>query len=188
MKRGYEEFKVRNNALVANAQKIPKQGWTMQDGTAEPGNSPRDHTPMIQFLLPFIGVLRCSLGIVGGLDTDGNELPRLVYVSREKCPGFQHHKKVGAMNALVLTISTNPERYDGWFRPIDSDDCGYDEEESVLTSQKGLEKLFGQSAVFIAVIFMEQGSIPPTANLATLLKQSMLLAVDMRPSLNGAKR
>ncbi|KAG5562813.1 hypothetical protein RHGRI_005515 [Rhododendron griersonianum] len=93
--RGYEEFKVRNNALVANAQKIPKEGWTMQDGTAEPGNNPRDHPPMIQFLLPFIG------GIVGGLDTDGNELPRLVYVSREKFPGFQHHKKAGAMNALV---------------------------------------------------------------------------------------
>ncbi|KAF9606248.1 hypothetical protein IFM89_024069, partial [Coptis chinensis] len=24
----------------------------------------------------------------------GNELPRLVYVSREKRPGFNHHKKV----------------------------------------------------------------------------------------------
>ena len=41
------------------------------------------------------------LGHSGGLDTDGNELPRLVYVSREKRPGFQHHKKAGAMNALV---------------------------------------------------------------------------------------
>jgi cellulose synthase A len=26
-----------------------------------------------------------------------------VYVSREKRPGFQHHKKAGAMNALVRT-------------------------------------------------------------------------------------
>lgn len=43
------------------------------------------------------------LGQSGGLDTDGNELPRLVYVSREKRPGFQHHKKAGAMNALVST-------------------------------------------------------------------------------------
>ena len=41
------------------------------------------------------------LGHSGGLDTEGNELPRLVYVSREKRPGFQHHKKAGAMNALV---------------------------------------------------------------------------------------
>lgn len=34
-------------------------------------------------------------------DNEGNELPRLVYVSREKRPGFDHHKKAGAMNALV---------------------------------------------------------------------------------------
>lgn len=46
------------------------------------------------------------LGRSGGLDTDGNELPRLVYVSREKRPGFQHHKKAGAMNALVCCHQT----------------------------------------------------------------------------------
>ena len=44
------------------------------------------------------------LGHDGGLDTDGNKLPRLVYVSREKRPGFNHHKKAGAMNALVYNI------------------------------------------------------------------------------------
>lgn len=43
------------------------------------------------------------MGQSGGLDSEGNELPRLVYVSREKRPGFQHHKKAGAMNALVST-------------------------------------------------------------------------------------
>lgn len=41
------------------------------------------------------------LGQNGGLDSEGNELPRLVYVSREKRTGFQHHKKAGAMNSLV---------------------------------------------------------------------------------------
>ncbi|CAN6441878.1 unnamed protein product [Victoria cruziana] len=91
MKREYEEFKVRINALVAKAQKMPEEGWTMQDGTPWPGNNPRDHPGMIQVFL----------GHSGGLDTDGNELPRLVYVSREKRPGFQHHKKAGAMNALI---------------------------------------------------------------------------------------
>jgi hypothetical protein len=45
--------------------------------------------------------MQVFLGHSGGFDTDGNELPRLVYVSREKRPGFQHHKKAGAMNALV---------------------------------------------------------------------------------------
>ncbi|CAK9178254.1 unnamed protein product [Ilex paraguariensis] len=91
MKREYEEFKVRINALVAKAQKVPEEGWTMQDGTPWPGNNVRDHPGMIQVFL----------GQSGGPDTYGNELPRLVYVSREKRPGFNHHKKAGAMNALV---------------------------------------------------------------------------------------
>lgn len=97
---------------------MPEEGWTMQDGTAWPGNNPRDHPGMIQVLpfsskctnnlFPFVIFSSCNfcfvqvfLGHSGGLDTDGNELPRLVYVSREKRPGFQHHKKAGAMNALV---------------------------------------------------------------------------------------
>nr|TKS04323.1 cellulose synthase [Populus alba] len=89
--REYEEFKIRINALVAKAHKVPEDGWTMQDGTPWPGNNVRDHPGMIQVFL----------GQSGGHDTDGNELPRLVYVSREKRPGFNHHKKAGAMNALV---------------------------------------------------------------------------------------
>lgn len=91
MKRAYEEFKVRVNALVAKAQKTPDEGWSMQDGTAWPGNNPRDHPGMIQVFL----------GNTGAHDVEGNELPRLVYVSREKRPGYQHHKKAGAENALV---------------------------------------------------------------------------------------
>ncbi|KAG2635107.1 hypothetical protein PVAP13_2NG336042 [Panicum virgatum] len=91
MKREYEEFKVRINALVAKAMKVPAEGWIMKDGTPWPGNNTRDHPGMIQVFL----------GHSGGHDTEGNELPRLVYVSREKRPGFQHHKKAGAMNALI---------------------------------------------------------------------------------------
>ncbi|KAJ4700996.1 Cellulose synthase [Melia azedarach] len=91
MKREYEEFKVRINGLVAMAQKVPEDGWTMQDGTPWPGNNVRDHPGMIQVFLGHNGVR----------DIEGNELPRLVYVSREKRPGFEHHKKAGAMNALI---------------------------------------------------------------------------------------
>ncbi|GAB2232710.1 hypothetical protein Droror1_Dr00011757 [Drosera rotundifolia] len=89
--REYEEFKVRINALVAKAQKIPEEGWIMQDGTPWPGNNTRDHPGMIQIFL----------GHSGGTEGEASELPRLVYISREKRPGFQHHKKAGAMNALV---------------------------------------------------------------------------------------
>ncbi|KAI5599983.1 hypothetical protein POPTR_002G257900v4 [Populus trichocarpa] len=91
MKREYEEFKVRINALVSKAQKKPEEGWVMQDGTPWPGNITRDHPGMIQVYL----------GSEGALDVEGKELPRLVYVSREKRPGYNHHKKAGAMNALI---------------------------------------------------------------------------------------
>ncbi|KAH9612220.1 hypothetical protein KSS87_014507 [Heliosperma pusillum] len=91
MKREYEEFKIRINGLVAMAQKVPEDGWTMQDGTPWPGNNVRDHPGMIQVFL----------GQNGMRDLDGNELPKLVYVSREKRPGFEHHKKAGAMNSLI---------------------------------------------------------------------------------------
>ncbi|KAI7987793.1 putative cellulose synthase A catalytic subunit 1 [UDP-forming] [Camellia lanceoleosa] len=63
MKREYEEFKVRINALVAKAQKMPKKvGQCKMEPW--PGNNPRDHPGMIQVFL----------GHSGGLDTDGNEL------------------------------------------------------------------------------------------------------------------
>ncbi|XP_068337212.1 cellulose synthase A catalytic subunit 2 [UDP-forming]-like [Pyrus communis] len=91
MKREYEEFKVRINGLVALAQKVPEDGWTMQDGTPWPGNNVRDHPGMIQVFL----------GNNGVRDVEGYELPGLIYVSREKRPGFDHHKKAGAMNALI---------------------------------------------------------------------------------------
>lgn len=68
----------------------------MQDGTPWPGNNTKDHPGMIQVFL----------GHSGGLDAEGNELPRLVYVSREKRPGFHHHKKAGAMNALVKSSNS----------------------------------------------------------------------------------
>ncbi|KAG4970402.1 hypothetical protein JHK85_036823 [Glycine max] len=91
MKREYEEFKVKINVLVAKAQKKPEEGWVMQDGNPWPGNNIDDHPGMIQV----------CLGSAGALDIEGKELPRLVYVSREKRPGYQHHSKAGASNALV---------------------------------------------------------------------------------------
>ncbi|KAE8056026.1 hypothetical protein FH972_012829 [Carpinus fangiana] len=90
--REYEDFKVRINGLVAKAEKVLDEGWFMQDGTPWLRNRTRDHPEMIQVFL----------GPSGGLDSEGNELSRLVYVSREKHPSFQHHKKGGAINALAL--------------------------------------------------------------------------------------
>ncbi|CAI5501995.1 unnamed protein product, partial [Closterium sp. Naga37s-1] len=91
MKRDYEEFKIRINSLVARSHKMPEEGWVMQDGTPWPGSKSRDHPGMIQVFL----------GPSGGTDVDGHVLPRMVYVSREKRPGYNHHKKAGAMNSLI---------------------------------------------------------------------------------------
>ena len=52
LQREYEEFKVRINGLVAKAEKVPEEGWFMQDGTPWPGNNTRDHPGMIQ-VCPF---------------------------------------------------------------------------------------------------------------------------------------
>ena len=52
LQREYEEFKIRVNGLVAKAQKVPDEGWVMQDGTPWPGNNIRDHPGMIQ-VCPF---------------------------------------------------------------------------------------------------------------------------------------
>ena len=54
LQREYEEFKIRINGLVAKAQKVPEEGWVMQDGTPWPGNNTRDHPGMIQVIYLFI--------------------------------------------------------------------------------------------------------------------------------------
>ncbi|KAE8706076.1 leucine-rich repeat family protein [Hibiscus syriacus] len=55
MKRDYEEFKIRINALVVKAHKTPEEGWTMQDETPWPGNITRDHPGMIQYFFRYSG-------------------------------------------------------------------------------------------------------------------------------------
>lgn len=73
-------------------------------------------------------ILQVFLGSTGAHDTDGNELPRLVYVSREKRPGYQHHKKAGAENALVCVFFSTPLIYVETRGDNDDDDfvCRYE--------------------------------------------------------------
>ncbi|XP_073104613.1 probable cellulose synthase A catalytic subunit 8 [UDP-forming] isoform X2 [Elaeis guineensis] len=91
MKRQYEEFKIEINFLVAKFQNVPCDGWIMRDGSPWPGNNTQNHPGMIQILL----------GHGGPLDNEGKELPQLVYVSREKHPGYYHNRMAGALNSLV---------------------------------------------------------------------------------------
>lgn len=71
---------------MAKSKRVPPEGWSMKDETPWPGNNGKDHPAMIQILLGHDG---------------GNELPCLVYMSREKRPAFHHHSKAGAINAAV---------------------------------------------------------------------------------------
>nr|KYP68009.1 Cellulose synthase-like protein D3 [Cajanus cajan] len=92
--------------------KIPKATW-MADGTYWPGtwlnpspdHSRGDHAGIIQVMLkppsdePLLGNAD-DTKLIDLTDVD-IRLPLLVYVSREKRPGYDHNKKAGAMNALV---------------------------------------------------------------------------------------
>ncbi|PWA57877.1 cellulose synthase [Artemisia annua] len=92
--------------------KVQKATW-MADGTHWPGtwlspapeHSKGDHSGIIQVMLkpPSDEPLQGQEEDAGMLDfTDVDiRLPMLVYVSREKRPGYDHNKKAGAMNALV---------------------------------------------------------------------------------------
>lgn len=92
--------------------KFPKATW-MADGTHWPGtwinpapeHSRGDHASIIQLMLK-----PPSDEALEGEAVDSNcidlteidiRLPMLVYLSREKRPGYDHNKKAGAMNALV---------------------------------------------------------------------------------------
>jgi len=41
------------------------------------------------------------------VDNEGQPLPTLVYLAREKRPQFHHHFKGGAMNAMVIISACN---------------------------------------------------------------------------------
>lgn len=93
---------------------LPKATW-MADGTHWPGTWSQsgkehgrgDHAGIIQVMLappthePLMGSSD-EENIIDTTDVD-IRLPMLVYVSREKRPGYDHNKKAGAMNALVRT-------------------------------------------------------------------------------------
>ncbi|KAI5327442.1 hypothetical protein L3X38_026838 [Prunus dulcis] len=100
-----------NDEPVENL-KLPKATW-MADTTHWPGtwtvsapeHSRGDHASIMQVM-----VKPPSDQPLNGTAVDSNSmnlsevdirLPMLVYVSREKRPGYDHNKKAGAMNALV---------------------------------------------------------------------------------------
>ncbi|KAL0916325.1 hypothetical protein M5K25_013827 [Dendrobium thyrsiflorum] len=102
-------------ASLSEPLKVPKATW-MSDGSHWPGtwssaeneHSRGDHAGIIQAMLappnsePVMGTEANENGLINTTTVD-IRLPMLVYVSREKRPGYDHNKKAGAMNALVRT-------------------------------------------------------------------------------------
>ncbi|XVE98592.1 hypothetical protein REPUB_Repub03eG0119400 [Reevesia pubescens] len=186
MKREYEEFKVWINALVAKAQKMPEEGWTMQDGTPWPGNNPRDHPGMIQINLKGLDVIQGPVYVgtgccfnrqaLYGYDpvlTEADLEPNIIVKS---CCGSRKKGKNG--NKKYIDKKRAAERTESTLPIFNMEDIeegveGYDDERSLLMSQKSLEKRFGQSPVFIAATFMELGGIPTSTNPPTLLKEAI---------------
>jgi cellulose synthase/poly-beta-1,6-N-acetylglucosamine synthase-like glycosyltransferase len=92
VKKLYLELKDRiNNAVEMGS--VPQDKQKEHTGFKDwiSGSSGRDHPSIVQILLE------------NGEDKDiqGNDLPSLIYVSREKRPGIPHHYKAGALNVLI---------------------------------------------------------------------------------------
>ncbi|CAN0885537.1 Cellulose synthase A catalytic subunit 7 [UDP-forming] [Linum grandiflorum] len=192
MKREYEELKVRITVLVYIAQKKPEEGWVMQDGTPWPGNNIRDHPGMIQVYL----------GSEGALDVEGSELPRLVSVSREKRPGYSHHKKAGAMNALIrvsavltnapLMLNLDRDHYLNNCKAVREAMCFlmdfqfgkklymFSFHKGSMINMKGLDGIQGPVYVGTGCVFSRQalyGYDPPISNLASIWFLALFLSI-----------
>eukprot|EP00245_Coleochaete_scutata_P018740 TRINITY_DN98_c0_g1_i1.p1 TRINITY_DN98_c0_g1~~TRINITY_DN98_c0_g1_i1.p1 ORF type:complete len:1312 (-),score=276.45 TRINITY_DN98_c0_g1_i1:728-4663(-) len=111
-----EELRIRRAQLAIDptADVKPQKATWMADASKWPGawavphkdHAKNDHAGIIQVMLappnpdPRVQQDVTELIDVSEVDT---RLPLLVYVSREKRPGYDHNKKAGAMNALIRT-------------------------------------------------------------------------------------
>ncbi|KQJ90646.1 cellulose synthase-like protein E6 isoform X2 [Brachypodium distachyon] len=94
----YEEMTERIDTAVMSG-KIPEEIKANHKGFYEwnPEITSKNHQPIVQILLD--GKDRNTV------DNEGNMLPTLVYMAREKRPQHHHNFKAGAMNALIRVSS-----------------------------------------------------------------------------------
>ncbi|KHG12106.1 Cellulose synthase-like protein E6 [Gossypium arboreum] len=98
VKRLYEEMKMRIETTTKLNQ-IPQQVYKQHKGFREWNfvTSKHDHQTILQILIDGRDT--------NAVDIEGNPLPTLVYLAREKRPQYHHHFKAGAMNALIRISS-----------------------------------------------------------------------------------
>ncbi|KAK8504576.1 hypothetical protein V6N13_064003 [Hibiscus sabdariffa] len=98
MQKAYEEMKMRIEATT-KLNRIPQHIQKQHKGFREWDfvSSKRDHQTILQIIIDG----RDS----NAVDIEGNPLPTLVYLAREKRPQHHHNFKAGAMNALIRVSS-----------------------------------------------------------------------------------
>ncbi|GFQ03077.1 cellulose synthase-like protein e1 [Phtheirospermum japonicum] len=98
IKNMYEDMKSRIDTVRANGC-VPKEIKDKHKGFLEwdSGITKQDHQSIVQILI--------DRSNTKAVDVDGNKLPMLVYLSREKKPGWAHNFKAGSMNALIRVSS-----------------------------------------------------------------------------------
>ncbi|KAL6655386.1 hypothetical protein ACP70R_006212 [Stipagrostis hirtigluma subsp. patula] len=94
----YEEMTQRIDSAVMSGN-VPEEIKANHKGFLEwnSGITPKDHQPIVQILIDGKDI--------NAVDNDGNVLPTLVYMAREKRPQYHHNFKAGAMNALIRVSS-----------------------------------------------------------------------------------
>uniref|UniRef100_A0A0E0I256 Uncharacterized protein n=1 Tax=Oryza nivara TaxID=4536 RepID=A0A0E0I256_ORYNI len=132
VRREYEEFKARLDALftvipqrseasVGNANTKGAKATLMADGTPWPGtwtepaenHKKGQHAGIVKVMLshpgeePQLG-MPASSGHPLDFSAVDVRLPMLVYIAREKRPGYDHQKKAGAMNAQLRVLLNHP--------------------------------------------------------------------------------
>uniref|UniRef100_A0A0E0B4D6 Cellulose synthase-like protein E6 n=1 Tax=Oryza glumipatula TaxID=40148 RepID=A0A0E0B4D6_9ORYZ len=100
----YEEMRERIDSAVMSG-KIPEEIKLKHKGFDEWNSemTSKNHQPIVQVLID--GKSQ------NAVDDDGNVLPTLVYMAREKSPQYHHNFKAGALNALIRVsalISDSP--------------------------------------------------------------------------------
>ncbi|XP_078163906.1 cellulose synthase-like protein E6 [Carex rostrata] len=98
MKILYEEMTNRIDSILVSG-KVPEELKANHKGFIQwtPEMTSKNHPPIVQILIDGKDP--------NALDNDGNALPTMVYMAREKNPEYHHNFKAGAMNSLIRVSS-----------------------------------------------------------------------------------
>ncbi|CAN6288401.1 unnamed protein product [Urochloa humidicola] len=106
VRREYEELRLRIDALQAGDTRRRRRWPIADDGSCRQRGTAKDHDGVVEVLVrppshtPQLGVVDTTNNLVD-LSSVDVRIPAVVYMCREKRRGVAHHRKAGAMNALL---------------------------------------------------------------------------------------